>query len=114
MPWGSRAAYSVCSSMKTREKAPLTSGRILAAASSMVSGLPSSSVWPARSAVTRSVSLVAATWVARPFSLGSAATISASWAVFTRLPLWPSAIEPCAVARKVGCAFSHTEAPVVE
>ncbi len=114
MPCGSRAAYSVCSSMKTREKAPSTSGRTLAAASSMVSGLPSESTWPASSAVTRSVSLVAATWVARPPSRGRSATISASWAVLTRLPLWPSAMEPWAVARKVGCAFSHTEAPVVE
>lgn len=64
--------------------------------------------------MTRSVSLVAASWVLRPFSLGRAATISASCAVLTRLPLWPSAIEPCAVARNVGWAFSHTEAPVVE
>ncbi len=64
--------------------------------------------------MTRSVSLVAATWVARPSFLGRSATISASCAVFTRLPLWPSAIEPWAVARNVGCAFSHTEAPVVE
>ncbi len=62
----------------------------------------------------RSVSLVAATWVARPFSFGSAATISASSTVLTRLPLWPRAIDPCAVARNVGWAFSHTEAPVVE
>ncbi len=31
-PCGSRAAYSVCSSMKTSEYAPLTSGRTAAAA----------------------------------------------------------------------------------
>ena len=81
----------------------------------MVSGLPSSSTWAARSAVSRSVSLVAATRVVRPLlSLGRSATISASCAVLTRLPLWPSAMEPCAVARNVGWAFSHTEAPVVE
>lgn len=80
----------------------------------MVSGLPSSSTWAARSAVSRSVSLVAATRVVRPSCLGRSATISASCAVLTRLPLWPSAMEPCAVARNVGWAFSHTEAPVVE
>ncbi len=100
--------------MKTSENAPFTSGSTLAAASSMVSGLSSSSRCPASSAVTRSVSLVAATWVARPSLRGRSATISASWAVLTRFPLWPRAIEPCAVARNVGCAFSHTEAPVVE
>ena len=38
----------------------------------------------------------------------------ASSPVLVRLPLWPSATAPCAVARKVGCAFSHTEEPVVE
>lgn len=100
--------------MKTSEKAPLTCGRIAWAASSMVSGLPSVSTWAASSAVRRSVSLVAATRGVRPSCLGRSATISASWAVLTRLPLWPSAIEPCAVARNVGWAFSHTEAPVVE
>ncbi len=100
--------------MNTREKAPRTVGRTFAAACSTVSGLPSSSVCPARRAVTRSVSLVAATRVARPFSLGRSATISASWAVLTRLPLWPRAMDPWAVARKVGWAFSQTEAPVVE
>ena len=31
-----------------------------------------------------------------------------------RLPLWPSAIEPSAVGRNVGCAFCQVLAPVVE
>ncbi len=101
--------------MKTIENAPLTCGSTCGAASSTVSGLPSSSVWPASSAVTRSVSLVAATWVARPPGRSAcSATSSASRAVLTRLPLWPRAIEPWAVARNVGWAFSQTEAPVVE
>ena len=47
-------------------------------------------------------------------SPGSSATIAASSAVLTRLPLWPRASEPCTVARKVGWAFSQTEEPVVE
>ena len=101
--------------MKTREKAPLTCGRTLAAASSMVSGLPSSSTWPARSAVSRSVSLVAATCGgAAVLPWGGRRPSRRAAAVLTRLPLWPSAIEPCAVARNVGWAFSQTEAPVVE
>jgi hypothetical protein len=42
-------------------------------------------------------------------------TSSRSCAVFTRLPLWPSAIPlPAAVVRKVGCAFSQVVEPVVE
>ena len=48
----------------------MTFGSTCGAASSTVSGLPSSSVCPASSAVIRSVSLVAATWVARPSWLG--------------------------------------------
>src|SRR6202795_4715552 len=39
-PCGSRAAYSVCSSMKTSEYAPLPSGRIAAAAVSTPAGPP--------------------------------------------------------------------------
>jgi amidophosphoribosyltransferase len=54
------------------------------------------------------------TRVERPSFFGMSATISASFAVLTRLPLWPSAMEPWAVALNVGCAFSHTDAPVVE
>ena len=43
MPCGSRAAYSVFSSMKIRLNAPLTFGRIFAAACSIVrSGYPAS------------------------------------------------------------------------
>ena len=38
----------------------------------------------------------------------------ASSRALVRFPLWPSAMWPVAVDRKVGCAFSHTLAPVVE
>ena len=39
--------------------------------------------------------------------------VASSW-VLIRLPLWPSARSPVAVARKVGWAFSQTLEPVVE
>jgi hypothetical protein len=45
----------------------------------------------------------------------ASAAMTASSAVLTRLPLWHSASPvPACVVRKVGCAFSHVEAPVVE
>ena len=47
-------------------------------------------------------------------STGRSATSCGSSRVLVRLPLWPSAIEPSAVGRKVGWAFSQTLAPVVE
>src|SRR3954465_4230073 len=62
-------------------------------------------------AVTRSESVVAAKAPGTPAS----AALLASSAVFTRLPLWHSARPvPASVVRKVGWAFSHVEAPVVE
>ena len=66
---------------------------------------------PASSAVTRSESVVAPRASATP----SSAACCASSAVLTRLPLWPSAMPvPVRVVRKVGCAFSQVDEPVVE
>ena len=50
--------------------------------------------------------------VARPAA--RLAAMAASSRVLIRLPLWPSARLADAVERNVGCAFSQTEAPVVE
>ncbi len=45
----------------------------------------------------------------------ASAAFTASSAVLTRLPLWHSARPvPASVVRKVGWAFSHVDAPVVE
>ena len=45
----------------------------------------------------------------------AARALVASSAVFTRLPLWPSAMPvPAAVVRKIGWAFSQVVDPVVE
>ncbi len=67
--------------------------------------------WAAMSAVTMSESVVAEK---APVTPSSAARLASS-AVFTRLPLWHSAMPvPPPVVRKVGCAFSQVEAPVVE
>ncbi len=115
-PCGSRAAYSVCSSAKTSENAPRSRGSSRSAASST----PVSAAVAASSSVTRSESVV--DWTAcrsrRPVPLAAprtASTSSRSSAVFTRLPLWPSAIPlPAAVVRKVGWAFSQVVEPVVE
>ena len=40
--------------------------------------------------------------------------MAASSRVLVRLPLCPSASETCGVDRNVGCAFAHTDEPVVE
>ena len=69
--------------------------------------------------MTRPVSLVDASsaraWMSSSsLALGSAATCDISSAVLIRLPLWPSAIDPSAVGRNVGWAFSQTLEPVVE
>ena len=64
-----------------------------------------------------SVSLVACIRVpsgSSPDSLASAASRVRISCVFVRLPLWPRARCPVAVARKVGWAFSQTLDPVVE
>ncbi len=112
-PWGSRAAYSVVSSMKTSENAPRSSGSTSSAvASSVRSGSPASR------AVTSAVSVVLprATSPASgsPRSAARSRTRRRSWAVLVRLPLWARATVPAAVAPSVGCAFSQRLAPVVE
>ena len=113
MPCGSRAAYSVSSFIQTNEKAPFSCGSTSRArCSSEVSG------WWASRAVTRPVSLVdsrSRAWMSSsPGSLGRSATSCASSWVLIRLPLWPSASEPSAVGRNVGCALCQVLAPVVE
>ena len=72
------------------------------AAASMV---PAEGAASAIMVVTMSESVVA--WPARP-------TRSASSAVFTKLPLWPSASECTPSVLKTGCALSHVVEPVVE
>ncbi len=112
MPCGSRAAYSVCSSIHTNENAPRTCGSSSAARSSTV--WPG---WSASSAVRTLVSLVDPDGSRRSSSPSSAVrslTMVASSAVLIRLPLWASAIEPSAVGWKVGCALCQVLAPVVE
>ena len=114
MPWGSRAAYRVSSFIQTNENAPRSIGSTSSArCSSEVSG------WWASSAVTSPVSLVDVSTSrvcsgSSPSGSGSSSTSRcSSWALM-RLPLWPSAIEPSAVGRNVGCAFCQVLAPVVE
>jgi hypothetical protein len=115
-PCWSRAAYRVCSSANTSENAPRSRGSSRSADSST----PVSAAVAASSSATRSESVV--DWTARrslrpaPVAPPRAeSTSSRSCAVFTRLPLWPSAIPlPAAVVRKVGWAFSQVVEPVVE
>ncbi len=105
-PCSSRAAYSVCSSMNTSENAPRRVGSTSSAAASI-----DRSGRAASSAVIRSESVVVPDTPGTP----AAAARTASSAVFTRLPLWPSARPvPALVVRKVGCAFSQVLEPVVE
>lgn len=113
MPSGSRAAYSVVESMNTRQKAPRSFGSTsIAEASIDWSG------WLASRAVTRWVSDVASSGrlsnAISPLAVSDSSTSRVSSPVFTRLPLCASATLPVAVDRKVGCAFSHTDEPVVE
>ena len=109
-PCGSRAAYRVCSSMNTSEKAPRTRGSVAMAAGldAAVSGCRRAARRTGRSARR------CRRWPgpARPVALP--ATARPARAVLIRLPLWPRARLAVGVARKVGCAFSHTEAPLVE
>ena len=116
MPCGSRAAYRVSSFIQTIENAPRSSGSTSRArCSSDVSG------WWASSAVTRPVSLVERDLELARVQVELAGVAgqrgdqarARSW-VLIRLPLWPSAIEPSAVGRKVGCALCQVDAPVVE
>ncbi len=93
--------------MNTSEKAPRSLGRTsIAACSTLTSGRAASS------AVSRSESVVAPIELA---ACPAARASSASSAVLTRLPLWPSARPvPAGVVRKLGWAFSHVVEPVVE
>ena len=92
--------------MNTSEKAPRRVGSTVSAAAST-----DRSGYAASRPVTRSESVVAPRTSATP----SRAASPASSAVLTRLPLWPSAMPvPVAVVRKVGCAFSQVDDPVVE
>ena len=109
-PNGSRAAYSVFSSMKVRQNAPRTVGSSSRAACSSVA---SAAPW-ASSAPRMSESVVAGAAPRVPIKPSSLAR-AASSAVLTRLPLWPSATPvPAAVFRNTGCAFSQVVEPVVE
>ncbi len=113
MPCGSRAAYRVSSSMKTRQNAPRSRGSTCIAACSVDS--PGK---VASSAVTREVSVVASLSSDPGSSDSVASSRSASQSrssrVLVRLPLWPRAMPPVAVERKVGWAFCQTLPPVVE
>ena len=100
-PWGSRAAYTLRSSMITKQNAPWSWGRTSRAAPS--SPLPS--IAADSIVATRSVSVVA---------VPCAPTRSCSSRVLTRLPLWPSAIECTPSVLNTGWAFSHVLDPVVE
>ena len=112
-PCGSRAAYRVSSSMKTRQKAPRSRGSTCIAASSV---LEPGNV--AISAVISAVSVVASEssepGTSESPSTSRSASQDCSSRVLVRLPLWPSERPPVAVERKVGCAFCQTLAPVVE
>ena len=110
-PCGSRAANSVVSLMKVRQKAPRSLGSTVMATCS-IGSVPNEDM----SAVTSEVSLVESMVFfsgTRWSGSSSRSQASSSW-VLVRLPLWASARPPLRVARKVGWALCHTEAPVVE
>ena len=111
-PSGSRAAYSVCSSMNTRENAPRTSGStasavLLDAWRLLAARCPAGGAGGEQRGQHVSV---------RRGHLGTArrAGRDASSRVLIRFPLWPRARLTAGVARNVGCAFSQTDEPVVE
>jgi hypothetical protein len=73
----------------------------------------------ASSAVTSEVSLVLVSslraWMSSSLSSTGISAISfCSSPVLVRFPLWPSAMDPSAVGRKVGWALFQVLAPVVE
>ena len=105
-PWRSRAAYSVCSSIKTNEKAPSSCGRTdIALASTFFSFCNEIS------AVIISVSVVAPR--SRPLLGSSFCTNSAKSPVLVKFPLWAKASVPYLVGRRVGCALTQVLDPVV-
>ena len=101
-PWGSRAAYTLRSSIITKQNAPSSSGRtrIAAASSPPVTAISAASI-----VVTRSESVVAPP--------GVPTRRASSW-VFTRFPLWPRERECAPSVLNTGCALSHVVEPVVE
>ena len=112
-PWGSRAAYRVCSSMNTKQKAPRRRGSTSRAAASRERSGSSDS-----SAVTRAVSVVLPRRSSPPSapkpSRRRTSTRSRSSVELMRLPLWASATVLCSWPPRVGWAFSQVEPPVVE
>jgi hypothetical protein len=94
--------------MNTRENAPRTRGSTASALSSMLAGALEAPVPDTNNSVSTSVSDVAV-----PAPRGVPA-MAASSRVLIRFPLCPSATLTDGVARNVGCAFSHTDDPVVE
>ena len=111
-PCGSRAAYSVSSSMKTRENAPRSLGSTSSAACSVEC--------PGKvdiSAVINDVSVVQPPnepGIRESAASSRSVSHSRSSRVLVRFPLWPRAMWPVAVERKVGWALSQTLEPVVE
>jgi hypothetical protein len=97
--------------MNTKLNAPARVGSTSSAAASI-----DRSGWLASNSVTRSVSLLAGLLIdgAAGAALRRPATAAASSPALTRFPLCASAIEPVEVDVKVGCAFSHTDDPLVE
>ena len=106
-PWRSRAAYKVCSSIKTSEKAPSSFGKTASALASTLF----SSCRPI-SAVIISVSVEAPRSFFERF-VSNFCTISASEPVFVRFPLCARANVPYFVGRSVGWAFTQVLDPVV-
>ena len=94
--------------MNTSEYAPRTNGSVASTLSSTLAIRGS-----ANSAVSTSVSEVARCPIP-PRVPSAPLAMAASSRVLIRFPLWPSARLATGVDRNVGCAFSHTDAPLVE
>src|ERR1022692_2601730 len=99
--------------MKTSENAPCTCGSTASAFASMLAGPLPAAAGPAAVPEANSEVRTSVSEVAVPAPRGLPA-MAASSSVLIRLPLWPSARLTDGVARKVGCAFSQTDDPVVE
>ena len=114
MPCGSRAAYSVPSSIQTKREGALELGQQLdGALLERAVGVEREQRGDQRGVVGAGLELAGAEvelgvgWAGRRPS-------AARSRVLVRLPLWASAIEPSAVGRKVGWALCQVLAPVVE
>ena len=115
MPCGSRAAYSVSSFIQTKQNAPRSCGSTSSArCSSERVGVVGEQRGDQAGVVGRRLD-VAGLQVELAVGAGQVGDHlrRSSW-VLIRLPLWPSAMEPSAVGRNVGCAFCQVLAPVVE